>query len=207
MGLLMAQQHLEHDHREVSPGDPPTVLIADRQSALAQTRSALEREGFAVVASAESADGAIDAAARTTPQLCVLAMEMPGGGLRATREIHRAGLDTEIAVMSDDANALEALACIRAGANGYLPREAGREPPARALRALLSGEAAFPRAYGAALVAELRRSTLPGRTYGPINRTALYAPRFLRHLRRRRQSGLPFGEAWHSAKMRMREYR
>jgi DNA-binding NarL/FixJ family response regulator len=208
MGTDVAQQHLDSDLGGALGGNPPTILVADRQPVLAQTRQALEREGFAVVASAESADAAIEAATQTAPQLCVLAMDMPGGGLRAAREIHRAGLETEIAVVSDRANAFEALACIRAGANGYLPRDQSREPPAAALRAMLRGEAAVPRAFEAALAAEVRRSVaVAAETHGPINRAVFYVPRFLRHFRHRRRSGMPWGEAWHGAKMRLREYR
>ncbi len=40
-----------------------------------------------------------------------------------------------------------------------------------------------------------------------FNRTVFYVPRFMRHLRRRLKSHMRFGDAWHSARLRMLDYR
>jgi hypothetical protein len=42
---------------------------------------------------------------------------------------------------------------------------------------------------------------------GRLQRGVLYAPRFVHHLRRRLRSDMRFGHAWHSARMRMHDYR
>jgi len=43
-------------------------------------------------------------------------------------------------------------------------------------------------------------------TYGFVNRTVYYVPRFMRHLRRRVRSNMSLGQAWRSARQRMQEY-
>ncbi len=44
-------------------------------------------------------------------------------------------------------------------------------------------------------------------SYGWLNRTVYYVPRFARHLRRRIKSGMSTRAAWHSARLRMHDYR
>lgn len=44
-------------------------------------------------------------------------------------------------------------------------------------------------------------------TSGRLERSMLYAPRFVHHLRRRLRSDMRFGQAWHSTRIRMRDYR
>jgi hypothetical protein len=41
---------------------------------------------------------------------------------------------------------------------------------------------------------------------GPLQRSVLYVPRFLHHLRRRLLSDMRFTHAWHSARLRMHDY-
>jgi hypothetical protein len=43
--------------------------------------------------------------------------------------------------------------------------------------------------------------------YGWWNRTVNYVPRFMRHFRRRIKSGMSMRTAWHSARVRMHDYR
>ena len=47
----------------------------------------------------------------------------------------------------------------------------------------------------------------PTQTYSWFNRAFFYVPRFMRHLRRRLKSHMRLGEAWHSARVRMLDYR
>ena len=42
---------------------------------------------------------------------------------------------------------------------------------------------------------------------GRLQRSVFYAPRFVHHLRRRLRSDMRFGQAWHSTRVRMRDYR
>jgi hypothetical protein len=42
---------------------------------------------------------------------------------------------------------------------------------------------------------------------GRMQRGVLYMPRFVHHLRRRLRSDMGLGHAWHSARVRMHDYR
>lgn len=191
---------------EETRGSGPTLLLADRESTLAETRHMLECEGFSVVASAISIEEALDAALKLKPELCLLATDLPGGGIAGVRELRRAGVRTDIAVLTPFANDGEAVAAIHAGADGYLPRRIAAAPLAAALRAIIRGEVVVPRGQTAALIQELRTATL-SRHYGAVNRAVFYVPRFIGHLRRRRRSNMGFAEAWTSTRFRMREYK
>lgn len=200
------EQRLE-DELLAHAGSMPTVLLGERKAQLAGTRAAIEREGFHVVAAASSAAEAAQAARDSAPQLCLLSAELPGGAAHAVRRITEAGVQTQIAVLSGEADSREALACLRAGANGYLPRSESGAPASAALQALLRGEAAVPRTMTGMLLVELRRGSVSVRRHGPVNRALFYVPRLLKHLRRRLHSGMSLGEAWPSARARMYEYR
>jgi DNA-binding NarL/FixJ family response regulator len=181
----------------------PTVMLADREPFLGERRAMLERAGFAVVASASSAEEAVDAAVAAAPQLCVVASDLPGSSLDAVREIHHA-VATEIAVLTNEQDRRSALTWIRAGANGCLPTSISPNRMAAALRGLADGRPAVPETL-APLMPETVAEPAPPAS-NPVQRTVLYVPRFTHHLRRRLRSDMSLGQAWRSARVRMRDY-
>jgi CheY-like chemotaxis protein len=186
-----------------------TILLAHKDTRrLSAMRGQLQREGFLIVAEAGDADEAIDAAMRRRPNLCLIEAELPGDGIAVTRHIHGGLTATKVAVLARDASEESALSAIRAGADGYLLDGAEMSRLGPALRAVASGEPALPRSLTARFVHDLRVAipTISTHGYGRLNRTFLYVPRFMRHFRRRLLSGMPSGEAWHSARLRMRHY-
>lgn len=111
------------------PSAATTVLIADDEPLVRTFLAELLNDSsqFEVVASAASADEAIELAVRLQPALALLDVKMPGGGAQATRGILDCSPDTRIVVLSafdDDAIALE---MIRAGAVSYLVKGAPPE--------------------------------------------------------------------------------
>ena len=118
--------------------------------------ASLERAGFEVVAQAADADGAVEAAEREHPDVCLLDIHMPGNGISAAARITH--LDDDIAVVMltvsrDDNDLFDAL---RAGAMGYLLKDTDPERLPNALQGVLQGEAALPRALVARVVDEFR---------------------------------------------------
>ena len=181
------------------------MLLADREPFLGERRAMLERAGFDVVASASSAEEAVDAALAVEPQLCVLADDLPGRSLDAVREIH-AALPTEIAVLtSEQQDRRTALTWIRAGAHGCLPNSIPAGSMAAALRGMAEGRPAVPRDL-APMMPESMRDPEPTPS-NPLDRSVHYAPRFAHHLRRRLRSGMNLRQAVRSTRERMREYR
>jgi DNA-binding NarL/FixJ family response regulator len=119
-------------------------------------REELEAAGFAVCAEAETAAEAVEAAIRERPNLSILDISMPGGGLNAAAEISRRVPDTRIVMLTASVNEAHLLEAVRSGASGYLLKD---DDPTRlpiALRDVLNGIPAFPRRLSVGLVAAAR---------------------------------------------------
>ena len=135
-----------------------TLLAEARFAARTGVRLSLEGQGFTVCAEAEDAPRAIDAALRERPELCVIDVDLPGGGVAAAEEIRTGLPHTTIVMMSGSPSEEELLAAVRAGALGYLLKDMDPERLPLALRATLEGEAALPRALMSRILPELRRA-------------------------------------------------
>jgi len=109
-----------------------------------------------VCAEVGTADAAIEAARRERPDMCLLDVNMPGGGIKAAQEIVSEVPEAHVVMLTvshDDADLFDS---IQAGASGYLLKDMdpGRLP--HALRGVMSGEAAVPRPLVARVLEEFR---------------------------------------------------
>ncbi len=133
------------------------VLLADDHAPTrAGVRQVLEGDGFVVCAEVASGPAAVEAAVAEQPDVCLLDIRMPGGGISAAAEIARALPDTAIVMLTvsrDDADLFDAL---RAGACGYLLKDVDRAELPAALRGALAGEAPLPANLVARLIEEFR---------------------------------------------------
>jgi len=131
-------------------GQPRRVVLADDDPDILMTlRFALEADGWSVVGEASTAADAVTLASRARPDLVLLDIDMPGGGIAAAREITDAHPATSVVMMTaseDDSDLFDAL---RAGAAGYLLKDTPPNRLGELLRGTLSGEAAVsPRVLG-----------------------------------------------------------
>jgi DNA-binding NarL/FixJ family response regulator len=137
--------------------DVLTVVVADDHvPARAGVRAALELGPFAVVAEAHDAASAAAAALEHRPDVCLLDVHMPGGGITAASRIATELPETAVVMLtvsSEDADFFDAL---RAGARGYLLKDMDPARLPRALEGVLAGEAALPRALVGRLVDRFR---------------------------------------------------
>ncbi len=134
-----------------------TVLLADDHVATrAGVRHALQPHGLRVVAEAASAGEAVAAALRYRPDVCVLAVRMPGNGIEAARQISEALPTTKIVMLTASDRDEDLFAALRAGADGYLLKTMSTERLPHTIRGLLRGEAALSRAMTARLIHEFR---------------------------------------------------
>jgi DNA-binding NarL/FixJ family response regulator len=137
---------------------PLRVLVADdHPPTRADVREELELSGrFVVCAEAADAAGAVEAAVRDRPDLCVLDVRMPGGGVAAVWEITARLRQTRVVMLTVSADDNDLFAALRAGAAGYLLKDTEPGQLADALGDVVEGRAAIPGALVARLVEEFR---------------------------------------------------
>jgi len=134
-----------------------TLLADDHKPTREDIRAALERDPrFRVVASVPDASRAIEAAVSLRPRVCLLDVNMPGGGIAAAWEITARVPTTSVVMLTVLADEEHLFAALRAGASGYLLKDMDRRRIPLALADVLDGEAAMPRQLVARLVREFR---------------------------------------------------
>ena len=138
--------------------EPIKVLVADAHAPThARVRHTLERDGgFVICAESMSADQAVDATLAADPDVCLVDVDLPGGGISAvTRMVALRPLTTAImlAVSSRDSELFDSL---RAGASGYLLKDRIDLELADATRRVFAGEASLPGILVARLIEEFR---------------------------------------------------
>ncbi|SBN61401.1 DNA-binding response regulator, NarL/FixJ family, contains REC and HTH domains [Curtobacterium sp. 9128] len=157
------------------------VLVVDDQ--------AIVRDGLVTVLSlvpdlevvGEAADGAeaLAAVERWSPDVVLMDLRMPDvDGPTATARITAEHPDVAVLVLTTFADDESITTALRAGARGYLTKDAGRVEIATAIRAVASGQSTFDAAVGARLVAQLTGTPLTGTplTGTPLARTAVTRP-------------------------------
>ena len=138
--------------------DAPRVLIADDHAPTrAGVRSALERGGCRVCAEAGNAPDAVAAAVRERPDVCIIDLQMPGDGLRAVAAVTAELPETLVLVLTVSASSEDLFAALRAGAAGYLLKDADPDDVAVAVHSVLGGAATLPGHLTARLIEEFRR--------------------------------------------------
>jgi len=120
------------------------VVIADDQR---MVRDGLQlmlsfAGGIEVVALAADGDEALAAVAAEDPDVVLMDLRMPRrDGVSATREIRARHPRTQVVVLTTFADDDEVLNALRAGARGYLTKDAGAEEVSRAIRRVADGQA------------------------------------------------------------------
>ena len=132
------------------------VLLADDQRVVREGLGTLLGllEGIELVATAADGEEALRLAAEQNPDVVLMDLRMPRmDGIEATRRLAARGTSAiALTTYADDATVLGAL---RAGARGYLTKDAGAEEIRSALEAVARGEAALDPAVQHHVVAAL----------------------------------------------------
>jgi DNA-binding NarL/FixJ family response regulator len=100
----------------------------------------------------------VEAALRRRPDVCVLDIHMPGGGIAAAARITAQMEDVAVVMLTVSRDDEDLFAALKAGASGYLLKDMDSERLPDALNGVLGGEAALPRTLVARLVQEFRAS-------------------------------------------------
>ena len=138
------------------------ILVADDHPVYRDGLRALAARSPDLELVGEAADGteAVAMAEQALPDVILMDLRMPGmTGIEATRAILDRRPETRILIltMSEDDDSL--FAAMRAGARGYLPKDADSEELIRAIRAAALGEVIF----GASIASRLQAFFAPTR--------------------------------------------
>jgi DNA-binding NarL/FixJ family response regulator len=136
------------------------VLIADDQSMVRSgLRLILEAESDIVVtAEAEDGEVAVRLARREKPDVVLMDVRMPVmDGLEATRQITESNPDTKVIVLTTFDVDDYVYGALRAGASGFLLKDAGGDQLVEAIRVVASGEALIAPSVTKRLIAEFAR--------------------------------------------------
>jgi DNA-binding NarL/FixJ family response regulator len=133
---------------------PLRVLVADDHPLFrAGVRALLETvPDTEVVGVAASGDEAVALAERLRPDVVLMDLQMPGGGIEATRRVLAARPGAAVLVVTMFEDDYSVFAAMRAGARGYVLKDADEEDLLRAVRAVGRGEAIFSPAIARRLV-------------------------------------------------------
>jgi two-component system response regulator NreC len=118
------------------------VLADDHQILLDGLKRLIDAKGdMQVVATATDAMSAIDAARTHRPDVLVLDIAMPGGGLEVARRLQEMELPTRIVVLTMYAEDRYVMEAVRLGAAGYVLKRSADRELIEAIRAVAAGEA------------------------------------------------------------------
>src|SRR5262249_17555388 len=134
----------------------PSVLVADdHYPTRERLRSRLVGAGFRVRTVADTA-AAISAVEDEAPDLCLLDVNMPGGGLYAVTKIHEIARVTVIVMLTVSRNVDDLFDALQAGATGYLLKDVRLSSLPGLLYRALAGEALLTGPLAARVVEKFR---------------------------------------------------
>ena len=120
------------------------VLLADDQRLVRESLAILLGllGGIELVASASDGQEAVDLALAHTPDVVLMDLRMPRmDGIAATKMLHERLPGTRVIALTTFADDESVLGALRAGARGYLTKDAGAEDIRSAILAVAAGEA------------------------------------------------------------------
>jgi two-component system NarL family response regulator len=135
------------------------------------TRLALESQGFVVSAEESTQCGAVAAAMRARPDVCLIDVDVPGGGIAATAEIRAQVPETHVVLLADAECEDDLFAALEAGAAGYVLKNIEPARLGATIHGVLAGEAALSRTLTRDLIGEFAARARRGRI-GLVRRTA-----------------------------------
>jgi two-component system NarL family response regulator len=136
------------------------LLVDDHHLFRTGLRELLQEEGFEV-ADADSGEAALRRAPRFGPDVVVMDLGLPGiSGVEATRCLRETAPTARVVVLTMSDDDRQVLDAVRAGASGYLLKEATLDDITAGIRAVAAGYCPVAPRVARVLVDELRRTRL-----------------------------------------------
>jgi DNA-binding NarL/FixJ family response regulator len=132
------------------------VLVADDHFPTRERLRARLTDGGLAVCTAGDADAAVRVAEECPPDLCLIDINMPGGGISAVARILAVAPAATIVMLTVSRNDDDLFDALQAGASGYLLKDVGLSALPELLQRALDGEALLSGRLAARLVEEFR---------------------------------------------------
>ena len=138
--------------------DAIRVLLADdHPRTRALVRDTLERDGgFVICGETATAEQTVVTALAEEPDVCLVDINMPGGGISAVARINAIRPTTAIIMLTVSRQDNDLFDSLRAGASGYLLKEGIDTQLPEVIRRVVAGEASLPGTLVARLIEEFR---------------------------------------------------
>jgi len=135
------------------------IVVADDHVLVRQgIRAFLETcEDLSIVGEADSADSAAATCARLNPDVALVDLVMPGGGVEATRALRAASKSTQVMILTSFEDDQKIIDAIQAGALSYLLKDADADTLADAVRRTARGESVLHPRIAARLLSSVRQ--------------------------------------------------
>ena len=159
---------------------PVRVMVVDDQALVREGLMTLlgAAPGIAPVAAAANGEEAVRLAARHRPDVVLMDLRMPVvDGVEATRQIRAAQPETEIVVLTTHADEDSILDALRAGARGYLTKDAGIAEISRAVHAAAAHQAVLDPVAQSALIQAASAGARPQPSPAPVSLPDELTPR------------------------------
>jgi DNA-binding NarL/FixJ family response regulator len=155
---------------------PTRVLIADDQRVVREGLAMLLGllVGVEVVGTAEDGEQALERVRELEPDVVLMDLRMPRcDGVQATLALREQASSTKVLVLTTYADDRSVLDALRAGARGFLTKDAGAEQIEAAIAAVMRGEAAIDPAVAHHLVEAVTAGAPPAPGARPGSAQAL----------------------------------
>ena len=139
----------------LEPATVRTLLVDDSALVRLAVRRRLDGAGFEICAEAGDAEGAVAAAMREQPDLCLLDVALRSDGVAAIRALRAAVPEAAIVVLTDVEHEGLFVEAVRAGASGFLLKDMDPARISYAVRDVVDGKTALPRSLVGLLLDEL----------------------------------------------------
>ena len=130
----------------MTAGRAVRIVVADDQTVVREGSAMLLGllPGLEVIGAAADGEEAVRLVAEKAPDVVLMDVRMPRcDGVEATRRIRSEYPDTQVVVLTTFADDDSLFAALRAGARGYLTKDAGSDEILRAIEDVMAGEASL----------------------------------------------------------------
>jgi len=152
------------DPRADTDRRPIRVLLADDQRLVRESLGTLLGllGGIELVATASDGEEALELAGEHRPEVVLMDLRMPRlDGIEATRQLRERHPDVRVIALTTYADDESVLGALRAGARGYLTKDASGEDIRAAILTVAAGEAALDPAVQHHVVAAIANEQVP----------------------------------------------